>query len=90
MTTRTYGSRYDETKRLTPTEVARLIRADIKAAVAEGRLPAETYSVRTRRVTYDRAIDVQVSRLRRKMRSDDIIRTVRNEGYMFVPRVERA
>ncbi|RYY45541.1 MAG: response regulator [Sphingomonadales bacterium] len=41
---------------------------------------------------YDRAIDVQVSRLRRKLRSsgDEIIRTVRNEGYLFVPRVARA
>lgn len=41
---------------------------------------------------YDRAIDVQVSRLRRKLRSggDEIIRTVRNEGYLFVPRVSRA
>ncbi|MHA6719092.1 response regulator [Sphingomonas sp. RS6] len=41
---------------------------------------------------YDRAIDVQVSRLRRKLRAggDDIIRTVRNEGYLFVPRVARA
>lgn len=40
---------------------------------------------------YDRAIDVQVSRLRRKLgsRHDEIIRTVRNEGYMFVPRVIR-
>ncbi len=38
---------------------------------------------------YDRAIDVQISRLRRKLGvSDDgneLIRTVRNEGYMFVP-----
>lgn len=41
---------------------------------------------------YDRAIDVQVSRLRRKLRSggDEIIRTVRNEGYLFVPKVVRA
>jgi two-component system OmpR family response regulator len=41
---------------------------------------------------YDRAIDVQVSRLRRKLRAggDEIIRTVRNEGYLFVPRVVRA
>ncbi len=40
---------------------------------------------------FDRAIDVQVSRLRRKLRSrgDDIIRTIRNEGYFFVPRVVR-
>jgi two-component system OmpR family response regulator len=38
---------------------------------------------------YDRAIDVQISRLRRKLGASDdnneLIRTVRNEGYMFVP-----
>lgn len=40
---------------------------------------------------FDRAIDVQVSRLRRKLAApgDEIIRTVRNEGYMFVPHVIR-
>ena len=40
---------------------------------------------------FDRAVDVQVSRLRRKLRSggDEMIRTVRNEGYMFVPPVYR-
>ena len=40
---------------------------------------------------FDRAVDVQISRLRRKLRSsgDDMIRTVRNEGYMFVPAVTR-
>ncbi len=36
---------------------------------------------------YDRAIDVQISRLRRKLadnaRGVDLIRTIRNEGYMF-------
>lgn len=39
---------------------------------------------------YDRAIDTQISRLRRKLGtrgSHELIRTVRNEGYMFVPRV---
>lgn len=39
---------------------------------------------------FDRAIDVQVSRLRRKLATDaagEIIRTVRNEGYMFLPDV---
>ena len=36
---------------------------------------------------YDRAIDVQISRLRRKLGNDSLIRTVRNEGYMFVPAV---
>lgn len=41
---------------------------------------------------YDRAIDVQLSRLRRKLAregSDELIRTVRNEGYLFVPLVTR-
>lgn len=42
---------------------------------------------------YDRAIDVQLSRLRRKLAggrgSEDIIRTVRNEGYLFAPSVSR-
>lgn len=40
---------------------------------------------------YDRAIDVQLSRLRQKLGSGstDMIRTIRNEGYMFTPTVER-
>jgi two-component system, OmpR family, response regulator len=42
--------------------------------------------------TFDRAIDTQVSRLRRKLasRTDvELIRTIRAEGYMFVPKVTR-
>ena len=43
---------------------------------------------------YDRAIDVQVSRLRRKLSdgagSGELIRTVRNEGYLFAPAVSRS
>lgn len=44
--------------------------------------------------SYDRSIDVQISRLRRKLdgavRShEELIRTVRNEGYMFTPKVTR-
>jgi two-component system, OmpR family, response regulator len=43
---------------------------------------------------FDRAIDVQISRLRRKLddgaASQDLIRTVRNEGYMFAAKVKRA
>lgn len=43
---------------------------------------------------YDRAIDVQISRLRRKLDGathahEELIRTVRNEGYLFTPRVAR-
>lgn len=43
---------------------------------------------------FDRAIDVQISRLRRKLAregnpSEELIRTVRNEGYMFTSDVEQ-
>ena len=42
--------------------------------------------------TFDRAIDLRVTRLRRKIEVDpshpDIIRTVRGVGYMFVPSTE--
>jgi len=41
---------------------------------------------------FDRAIDTQISRLRRKLatRTDaELIRTVRSEGYMFLPKVVR-
>jgi two-component system OmpR family response regulator len=40
---------------------------------------------------YDRAIDVQVSRLRRKIEtSGEMIRTVRGAGYLFAPDVSRS
>ena len=40
---------------------------------------------------FDRAIDVQVSRLRKKLGDDGtLIRTVRNEGYMFTVQPQRA
>ncbi|HTK34121.1 MAG TPA: response regulator [Caulobacteraceae bacterium] len=42
---------------------------------------------------YDRAIDVQISRLRRKLDDGgsgaELIRTIRNEGYMFMAKVVR-
>jgi len=42
--------------------------------------------------SYDRAIDTQISRLRRKLNdrsNSELIRTVRNEGYMLLPKVTR-
>lgn len=42
---------------------------------------------------FDRSIDTQVSRLRRKLGSDDgegFIKTVRGAGYMFLPEVSRS
>lgn len=42
---------------------------------------------------FDRAIDVQISRLRKKLEDggggQDLIRTIRNEGYMFAAKVTR-
>ncbi|MFC7694080.1 winged helix-turn-helix domain-containing protein [Paeniroseomonas aquatica] len=42
---------------------------------------------------FDRTVDVQVSRLRRKIEPDDgapqLIKTVRGAGYVFVATVER-
>jgi len=44
--------------------------------------------------SFDRAIDVQISRLRRKLEDSggavELIRTVRSEGYIFTPRVTRS
>jgi two-component system OmpR family response regulator len=44
-------------------------------------------------LSYDRSIDVQVSRIRYKLEQDPknpaIIRTVRNGGYIFDPAVTR-
>ena len=42
---------------------------------------------------FDRAIDIQVSRLRKKIEKDDgpdMVKTVRGAGYFFSPDVERA
>ncbi len=45
-------------------------------------------------VPFDRSIDIQVSRLRRRIRDDardpQIIKTVRGGGYLFTPEVERS
>ncbi|UCH74614.1 MAG: response regulator [Rhodospirillales bacterium] len=43
---------------------------------------------------FDRSVDIQVSRLRRKIEADsaapELIKTVRSGGYMFTPAVERS
>ncbi|MFA5955980.1 response regulator [Hyphomicrobium sp.] len=42
-------------------------------------------------IAYDRSIDMQVTRLRRKIETDpdepELIKTVRNKGYVFIPDV---
>ncbi|MDB6084227.1 MAG: DNA-binding response regulator [Gammaproteobacteria bacterium] len=45
------------------------------------------------REVYDRAVDSQISRLRRKLNERgnvELIRTVRNEGYLLLPKVVRS
>jgi two-component system, OmpR family, response regulator len=40
--------------------------------------------------SFDRAIDVQISRLRKKLETGgEVIKTVRGAGYMFLPTVSR-
>ena len=43
--------------------------------------------------SFDRSIDIQVSRLRRKIEDDakapELIKTVRSGGYLFTPAVQR-
>jgi len=50
------------------------------------------YAHGSTRDVFDRAIDSQISRLRRKLNDRahaELIRTVRNEGYMLLPKVTR-
>ena len=46
----------------------------------------------TRSEAFSRAVEIQISRLRQKLYApgDSLIRTVRNEGYMFVAKVSTA
>lgn len=56
---RFYGAKYD--KSLSRTEIAKRIRADIKAGVAAGELPRAKYSVRTSTYSMGGSIDVSIS-----------------------------
>jgi hypothetical protein len=58
---RHYGYRYDETKDLSTTEIAKRIREDIKVAKSEGLLPTRwAYSVRSAYFSGGSSIDVTV------------------------------
>lgn len=55
----TIGNKYMETRDLDIAEVAKLVRKDIKAAVKNGHLPADTkYSVRIERFSMGQAINI--------------------------------
>ena len=59
----TTGNKYEETHTLTTTDIAKLVRADIKAAVKAGTLPVGIYSVRTRYASMMSAIDVTIKKI---------------------------
>ncbi len=61
MSTTTYGTKYAATKDLKRVEIAKLIRADIKAAVKAGTLPKAKYSVTCEAFSGGGSIDIRVS-----------------------------
>ncbi len=60
MNARAVGGRYLETMNLDVADVAKLLRADFKAAVAAGRLPRAKYSVRIERYAGGQSIHVEI------------------------------
>jgi hypothetical protein len=57
------GGQYEKTRGLRGAEIAKLIRADIKQAIADGNLPAMEFSVTTSTYAGGYSIDVRVLRL---------------------------
>lgn len=53
------GSKYAATKGMDIKDVAKLVRADIKASVAAGQVPAGSYTVKIHRFSGGQAIDVR-------------------------------
>lgn len=64
MTTTEYGSKYAATKHLSKTEIAKLIRSDIKAAVKAGKLPVAKYYVNTHYFAGGSSIDVRFAHVK--------------------------
>jgi hypothetical protein len=56
-----YGSKYAMADKLSAAEIAKLVRADIKAAVKSGELPKAKYSVRKESYAGGRSINVSIS-----------------------------
>lgn len=63
MTEIVHGSKYAATKNLSRVEIAKLIRLDIKAAVASKALPKAKYSVTTERYAGGGSIDIRISKI---------------------------
>jgi hypothetical protein len=61
---RSYGSKYHTLPKYAPSrDIAKLIRADIKAAVAEGKLPKAKYSVTTESYSGGSSINIRIQDL---------------------------
>lgn len=73
-----YGTKYESSKGLSRVEVAKLIRADIKAAVASGELPAAKYSVTCKSFSGGGSIDISYSKV-----ADPTFRLLNEERVRF-------
>ena len=58
---KSYGSKYAANKDASTTDIAKMIRADIKAAVKSGELPKAKYSVRSDYYSMGSSINVRIS-----------------------------
>ncbi|MCR4330240.1 MAG: hypothetical protein NUV65_06885 [Candidatus Roizmanbacteria bacterium] len=74
-----YGSKLDT--KLSTTEEAKLIRADIKEAVKTGLLPKAKYSVRTKYFSGGSSIDVRISDVKTPIINLDWIERVMTEAH---------
>ena len=79
--------------RLTGAEFALLLTLAQHAGEVVGKATLTRLALGREIERFDRSVDVHVSRLRRKLDNGgdgvELIRTVRNEGYLFTPKVSR-
>lgn len=83
MTERAYGSKYD--KNLNTTQIAALVRGEIKVAVKAGELPKGKYSVRTSYYSGGSSIRVSISGLTGKVFDPEYLE--RGNDYLMGPSV---
>lgn len=83
---RSYGAKYD--KNLSTTQIAALVREEIKAAVKAGTLPAGKYSVRSQSYSGGSSIDVRISGLTGQVFEPEYL--ARGDEYLRGPFVEDA
>lgn len=84
MSERTYGSKYD--KNLNTTQIAALVRGQVKAAVKSGELPAGKYSIRTSHFAGGSSIHVKISDLKGDIFEPEYLRD--GDKYLMGPSIE--